>query len=363
MQNKSIRIPLAFAAIMVASSTLTGCPQTSTPDSATTNVPSENTPAPSTPAAQSNTNVSEVDPNRKETQWIGTIPYDVFYDQPLTIAADSTSLSANSPDTTTQEIPEMPPENTSETPSTDTSPSVTSTEAVNWTEILPLPILIDETKRIRNRLSENLQTVGTYNKSINDISLDGAMMTALGAIATVHPEDDDWKNRAKFVRDLGYEIYMAADGTGRTAFTATEEPYLKLITALDGGTVNDVEADEVVDFADIVYVSDIMKRIDESINDLKANINTESRLKEDSEKTEQELRVLAALATIMSSDGYDSADSELYQKLTGKFIDGALSSVKAVKTENYEGFREGLNQMQSTCAECHQQFRSNSSSF
>ena len=363
MQNKSIRIPFAFAAIMVASSTLTGCPQTSTPDSSTTNAPSQNTAAPSTQPAQANTNVSEVDPNRKETQWIGTIPYDVFYDQPLTIAADSTSLAANSPDTATQQIPEMTPENTSETPSTDTSSPVTSSEAVNWTEILPLPILIDETKRIRNRLSENLQTVGTYNKSINAISLDGAMMTALGAIATVHPDDDDWKSRAKFVRDLGYEIYMAADGTGRTAYTATEEPYLKLITALDGGTVNDVEAEEVVDFADVVYVSDIMKRIDASVNDLKANINTESRLKEDSEKTEQELRVLAALATIMSSDGYDSADSELYQKLTDKFVNGALSSVQAVKTENYDGFREGLNQMQSTCAECHQQFRSNSSSF
>ncbi|MEW4487960.1 hypothetical protein AB1L42_07735 [Thalassoglobus sp. JC818] len=357
------RIPFAYAAIVLASITFTGCPQTSTPESASATAPAPKTSTPATQPSESNSNVSEVDPNRKETQWIGTIPYDVFYDQPLTIAADSTSLASNTPGNATQQLPEMTPDQTPETPPTDSTSSAASSDSANWTEILPLPILIDETKSIRNRLSENLQTVGTYNKSINAIALDGAMMTALGAIATVHQEDDDWKTRAKFVRDLGYEIYMAADGTGRTAFSATEEPYLKLITALDGGTVNDVEAEEVVDFADVVYVSDIMKRIDASINDLKANINTESRLKEDSEKTEQELRVLAALATIMSSDGYDSADSELYQKLTSKFVDGALSSVQAVKTENYDGFREGLNQMQSTCAECHQQFRSNSSSF
>lgn len=304
-----------------------------------------------------------VDPNKKETKWIGTIPYDVFYDQPLTVAADATVIGGNPAATvvTPSETPAMAANNASTEP-----PAATGSEAgasVDWAKVLPMSHLQSELKVIRSRLNANLQSVGTYNRTAEEIALDGAIVAGLGAIVTVHPEADTWKDRGKFIRDLGYEIYSSSGESGRTAFTATEEPFLKLQTALDGGTVNGLEPEEVVPFGDVIYVSDMMKRLEFTYNNLKSNINTEVRMKEDPEAVMRDLHMLAAYGTLMSTESYENTDAKGYQDLIATFVGGALKSVDGVKTDNFDGFREGLSDIQTTCSECHQQYRGSDSGF
>lgn len=301
-----------------------------------------------------------VDPNHKETKWIGTIPYDVFFDDPLTVASDQTKVATTVDDSV---APSVDSESSAPAPTeVPTTNNAAQTPAVDWGQILPMEHLIDEIKAIRTRLGQNMQTVATYNKATEAIALDGATLTALGAIASEQQNDSTWQPRGKFVRDLGYEISMNASGTGRSAFSATEEPFLKLMTVLDGGTI-DFEPQESVANPDVIFVADIMKLIDASLKAVKANVNTESRLKENPAGIEREMRVLAALMAIMRTDGYDNADADLYQKLTGNFFDGAMQSAEAAKSEDFESFKTGLSMMQNTCAECHQQYKSNSTGF
>lgn len=326
---------------------------------------SQSTGAGSNATATASVAAPQVDPDRKETKWIGTIPYDVFYDQPLLIAADSTVIGGSEPVSAavpTGTSPEMSPAAPAEAPAASGSDGASGI-AVNWGEIIPMPVLIEELKSIRTRLTSNLQTVATYNRSAEAIALDGAMVAAMGAIVTAHPEADVWKERGKFIRDLGYEIYSNSGESGRSAYTATEEPFIKLQTALDGGTVDGLESEDVVPFGDVVYVADMMKRIETSFNNLKANINTEARMKEAPAAVEQDLRVLAALGTMMGTESYDNADAKQYQSYVTTFVNGAMTGVNAVKAEDFEGFREGLNQIQTTCAECHQQYRGSDSGF
>lgn len=305
-----------------------------------------------------------VDPKRKETKWIGDIPYDVFYDQPLNIAADNTSLAANSTNTPTPTGGDTSME-TTPMPSTGGSPSGGggTSSNVNWSEVIPMPFLVAEVKRLRTRLTQNLQTVATYNRATDQIALDGAMLSAMGALAEVHPEDNPWKANAKFVRDLGYEVYMSADGTGREPWTATKEPFESAMTVLDGGTTPDITPEDKVPFSDVVYMSEIMKQIDLSFASLKANINTEDRLKEDPAAIEREVRVLLALGTMMGTDSYSSSDEKKYQDFVKRFVDGAKQSADAVKTGIIDDFQSGLNAVQTTCAECHTQYRSSDTAF
>lgn len=312
---------------------------------------------------QTMSEAAQVDPNRKETKWIGKIPYDVFYDQPLTVAADSTVIGEavpTSPGTPVEATPAMSPGTPTETSSAATG---TATATVNWAEILPMPILLEELKTIRTRLTTNLQTVATYNKSAEAIALDGSIVAALGAITTVHPEADTWKDRGKLIRDLGFAIYSSSGEVGRTAYQSTEEPFLKLQTAMDGGAVDGLAAEEFVPFSDVAYVSEMMKRIETTFNNLKSNINTEARMKESPELVLRDLHMLTALGTLMGTESYDNADVKLYQTYVSAFVGGARKSLESVKTENYEGFREGLNEIQTTCAECHQHYRGSDTGF
>ncbi len=356
---------IVFSFVAVLSLTLFGCGGDTEP------APSED----NTTAAPAQTNSTaqqtkstppkpKVDPDHKETKWIGDIPYDVFYDQPLTVAANNTAIGGTAPanvGSPATATPEMAPK--TETPPPAATSGSPSTKKADWATVMPMPVLVDELKTIRTRLTGNLQTVATYNRSAEDIALDGAIITALGAITTVHPEADTWKERGKFVRDLGYEIYSNSGESGRAAFKSVEDPFLKLQTALDGGNVDIADIEEVVPFGDVVYVSEMMKRIETTFSNLKANINTDARMKEDLTGVERELRILAALGTMMGTESYDNADVKQYQDFVATFVGGAMDGVNAVKAEDYDGFRAGLDKIQTTCAECHQQYRGSDSGF
>lgn len=307
-----------------------------------------------------------VDPARKETKWIGKIPYDVFYDDPLSVAADATQLS---PVTTTGGgAPEMPaPPSAAPAPTTPAPASsgsqTASSGAIDWEVIVPAALLNEQFKVMRTRLTKNLQTVGSFNRGVTEISIDGSILAALARVVEEHPGDISWKEKAPYVRDLAYEVYSNADGSGRTPFDKTKLPFEQIITILNGGPPPEMEADPKVSFADVSYLGEMMQRIEATFNAVKANINTEARMKEDPEDVRRNLHLLATLGTIMGTDGYDSAEEEQYQAFVKTFVDGALEASKNVQAENFDGFQAALNQIQTSCGECHQRYRGASSAF
>lgn len=356
---------------------LIGCGRGSAPDQGSATPPPAAAPAPAAtqPAAPASVAASpqpqpeKPDPGRKETKWIGKIPYDVFYDQPLTIATDTTVIGGAPATSVAVNSPAMPAANAPAASSgTGSSAAPAATAAaggtqINWGELMPAPMLEEQVKILRTRLTGNLQTVATFNKSTAAISLDGAILAALSAVATVHPNEIPWKAKAKFIRDMAFEINANAAGTGREPFTKCKEPFEKIVTMLDGGKPPETEAMDTVPFAEIVYVADMMKQIEASFNALKANINTAARLKEDPAAIERELHILETLATIMADPSYDSAGEDKYQGYLKRFIGGTREAELAVKGGSLETFQAALSQVQATCTECHQEYRANSSGF
>jgi len=306
----------------------------------------------------------------KETKWIGKIPYDVFYDQPLSIATDTTSVVSLSPGenpspasvSTPSASPAMPAKPGGESAGGTGTPAAGG-GAVNWGDILPMPLLVEEVKLLRTDLTGNLQTVATFNKSQKPTALDGAILAAMAMVAENHPENVSWKPNAHFIRDLAFQINENSAGTGRGPYTKTKDPFDKLLVILDGGKPPEMESPETKPYSEVVYVADMMKRIEQSFNNLKTNVNTGDRLKENAAMAERETRILLTLATLMTDKSYDNADQPKYQGFLKRFTEGARSGVQAIHTGSLEGFQAALNQIQTTCAECHQEYKGSESGF
>lgn len=360
-----------------------GCGGGSSPPEPANPTPSASSPPPShsqnsvsqspeaPPAGQSSS--SQVDPERKETKWIGKIPYDVFFDQPLVIATDSTTIGTSSTAATasTESPTSAAPSATMAgmpAPAADNAPASTPAatgtgNTVDWDEILPLPMLVEEVKLIRTRLTGNLQTVATFNRAQKPIAQDGGILAGLAALAPNYDEPLAWKDNARFVRDLAVEINENSAGTGREPYTKTKDPFDKLTVILDGGKPPEMDAPEQKPFSEVIYVSDMMKRIEQSFNLLKSNINTQDRLKENPADVERELRILMTLGTLMMDSSYDYADQPAYQNFLKSFTDGTRAGVMAVHSGSLESFQSALNQVQTTCAGCHQEFRGSGTGF
>src|SRR5690606_4314884 len=155
--------------------------------------------------------------------WVGDIPYDVFFDQPLVVAADNSTsapqIAARGDQPPTAEMPPPAVGTPAETPASAPDPAAApaaSGSGPDWPQLISAEVLNDAVTQIRNRLTTNLNTLATYNRNIEAIANDGACLAAMAALAEVHPEAVSWKDKARYVRDLAYAIYEKADGSGRT---------------------------------------------------------------------------------------------------------------------------------------------------
>ncbi len=315
-------------------------------------------PAATAPTAQPREEITESgsDSRDSRTRWLGDIPYDVFYDQPLQVAAENATVATLTPVTGTSATtdptsPGVTPQ-VADTPPAE-GPAASMTSPIDWAQIAPIELLEEETKQVRNRLTTNLQTVATYNSNVEAIANDGETLAVLAAVIGQHPGQLGWKDKAPYVRDLGHEIFLKAEGSGRTSYTATQAPFESIVTILNGGPPPERAVEENVSFADIADRGEMMKRFKKSFDFLKSEINTPDRLKEQADAATREATVLAALGSLLRDHSYDSADEPDYKQFALDFVEGNRGMVQAVSNADFPAFEAARSRVQNACNACH----------
>ncbi|MGH7200181.1 MAG: hypothetical protein ACREJB_06220, partial [Planctomycetaceae bacterium] len=188
------------------------------------------TESPAEPRASDSERVAARDDDGRKM--IGEIPYDVWFDDPLTVYQ---SNRQSVPGTTPAEplTPDVPMTDPVPMPMPTTDPPMAPSGGTDWKMLISGEIISGEAKEIRNRLTQNMQSVGKYNGNYKTIQVDGAVLAALAIIASQHPDDVSWKDRAAAVRDLGWRIEQSAQGLARENYEATQLPFEQFITVMN----------------------------------------------------------------------------------------------------------------------------------
>ncbi len=298
------------------------------------------------------------------TKWVGEIPYDVFFDQPLSVAAGDDGAA-----TTTAVTSESPHENEPETLAgsrgdgvreadadgdADGDPAIGSpSSSTDWRRLADIEVLNDEVKQIRNRLTADLRTVGTYNRNLDSVANDAVVLAAVAAVVAAHPDSLSWQKKAKIVRDLSTRLAAQAGEPGREAFLAAQVPFEQLIEILDGGPPPDDAIAADIPFCEIADRSELMKRIKRSFDWLKSEINSESRFRRSPDALAREASLLAVLGAIVSSECYDLSGEPQYQQFVHEFIEGNVGMATA---DSYQTFTTARDRVQNSCATCHGEY-------
>lgn len=283
-------------------------------------------------------------------KWVGDIPYDVFFDDPLTVASNSTSVApANNGNT--------PAPSASESP----APAGSGTAAGmtdDWKSVVSMEILEAEVKRIRNSMTGNLQAVSQYNAGYKELQIDGGTLAAVAAIIIEHPDSISWKEDAKYMRDLGTSIEEHAQKLGKKSFDATAIPYEQFLSILNRSKAPDIpEAEEKVPFADRADRGTLMRRLDNAFNTLKANVTTEAALEKEKETVLHESGILVALTKVIMHESYDLADDEDYLKLCQEMYDAGKSMEASVAGKDFDAYDSALSKILNSCTQCHTSYR------
>ena len=317
--------------------------------------PAATVPAVAPPLAVTNV----VDPSKPDTKWIGTIPYDVFYDQPLVVASDATALNGGGSEKPSPsagpDVAMVKPTDAGTTPAE--APPAAAGSNTDWAKVMPLETALEAVKVARTEVNANLQGIPKYNTGIDSIKMNTALIGMLAMIVAEHPEAANWKDKAKYIRDLCYKIQGTASEKGSGPFKATQEVFEQITGILDGGKPPEMESTDKVPYVEVADRADMMKIIDKTMNDLKSNIGDAKRMKDRAPEVTRQLAVLHALGVMMGDLSYDQADNPEYQGFTKNFIEGAAAGVEAVKSDKFDDFQGALSKMNTSCGDCHPKFR------
>lgn len=360
LNSKPIILSIMLMGICGASLLMTGCGgSTPAPPPAQPQAPPVSSSAQATQSAQTQAQAKKAPEKKDDRKMIDGIPYDVWFDNPLGVAANNQSVtpvslpgktvaaSSNS-NTTNGEM---------KTPTTkDTPPAATG--GIDWKTIIPISVLDEQVKDIRNRLTKNMQSVGTYNTSYLELPTFTATLAVLAGIAAEHSEDIGWKKNAKYLRDLSASISEEPLMRGAKSFRKIQVPYEQMIVILNGSQPAGLpESDDKKPFSDVASMGDLMKRADIASKWLKSNVGNADALKDEKDKVIREAHLLAAISKIITTEGYGYVDDEGFLNYANPMSEASLKMVEAAKGDNFKQFDEGLTQVYKACTQCHSEYK------
>lgn len=294
-------------------------------------------------------------------KFIGPIPYDAFYENPLAVANNSAKVASAAPAADAKPAPmgdTVAKTETAEPAASGGTPAAAPAGGdSDWGTILSGKDVEDEVKEIRNRAAAGLTAVGQYNGRYKEIQSDGAVVAALAAITQQHPDKVTWKDRAKFVREYGAEVEKsAAGGLGKKPFESTQASFEKLTSVLDGNAPADANVPDDAPLHEKASRKMLMRRMEKAKDWMRKEMTTEAKYKAEIEKVSHEAAILGALTKAQATDGYEMADDEGYRKHVKEMIEAAVMIRKSVETQDFKTFDTAISNVQKKCDGCHQDY-------
>ena len=281
-------------------------------------------------------------------QWIGDVPRDIFFPDPLAVAADRTPVG-----TATVAADPMTDPAGSDTSTEPAKPAGTAA-AGDWKSVIGIEPLKSEVKAIRNSLTGHLQNVGKFNSGLKAIPSNGATLAVLAAVAASHPDEVSWKKNAKFIRDLAGQMLTEKLARGRTSFEQVKAPFETIIEILDGGSPAELpESKDQAAFSDVADFGYLMQRIDRGFKWIQGNARDEESYKEHAAKVRHEVAVMRVLARVIKEEGYGWADDEDFVKHADAMLDACLAVETAVASEMFADYDKAIGKIDQLCTQCH----------
>jgi hypothetical protein len=299
-----------------------------------------------------------------EPAHIGAIPKDVWpevwFKQPLAVVSESGAAAGPAAAPAMSEDAVAKPAPTEVAANTAAAAPAAKSGATDWASLISGEVLADESKAIKNKLTQQLQDVGRYNSTYKEMRIDATVLVVLAAIAPDVPETPSWKTNAKYVRDMASEVAGESKANGDKFYKKAKEAYDKLDTLLGGNKPADVgDAAEHVNFSEVASRFYLMQRMQRIANWMKSDVNNEAIFKKESAKLTQEGSVLALLGRVIATPDYPDHDIDEYKGYAEIISQSGRGVVAAVKDGDFKAYTTALDNCQKACNKCHEQFKNN----
>jgi hypothetical protein len=301
-----------------------------------------------------------------EAAHIGEIPKDVWPEiwlkDPLSVAAETGTAAGSLPGAAASQEEKPAPTEVASADSNEKHAVAAAKKPgeVDWKALIAGEVLADETKSLKNKLTASLQDKGRYDSTYKVMRTDAAVLAVLAAIAPDVPDTPSWKSNAKYVRDTASTVATVSEANGPQFYKKAKDAYDKLDALLTGSKPPDVaESADHIDFSEFGNRRYLMLRMDRIKNWMKSDVNAEGIFKKEASKVAQEASVLAVLAQVIATPGYDGYDADDYREFASTITQSALGIVTAAKDGDFKTYTSLLGAYDKACLKCHEVYKNN----
>lgn len=291
-------------------------------------------------------------------KYIGRVPYDVFFDNPLEIALEGQTVDSSLVQAGTS-APRRDIEAGNMPPSERVAATAESNSAVDWSIQLPVSVLESEIKSARNFLNEKLQSVANYNSAVTMIPVRAAMIALLSSVASEHPGDISWKEDALYVRDLARGMNQSVLKRGPNDQRRLLRIFEDLVDTLNRSRPAGLdEPSSDVTLSDAAGMGMIMQRIKESEQWLRTEV-TNSGFSSQAQIVQHEASLMVGLGQVMTQESYGYSDDSDFLAHANRLIEAGQEMRDATEGGQFAEFELGLTKAAGSCQSCHRDYRSN----
>lgn len=292
-------------------------------------------------------------------EYLGNVPLDIFYDRPLKIVMDNAAVSSTSPaadGAAETMVAADPPEDMATEPMDATTDSPAT--AAGWDEMIPVETLLNEINQIRNSLTQSLQSVGSYKRSMLMIPPQAATLAVLAGVAMEHPSEITWRDDAKYIRDLARQMNEDTLAPSKKDQTRLQILFENIVNTLNRSRPADLpEPDPELSFVDVAEMGHLMVRIDQAEKKLKTEAGTESAFGSKKDMIKHEAAILGTMTHVATLEGYGYFDDEEFLGYAKQVTDAAQRIRDSVDTGDFNGYELALTKVSTGCQSCHLVYR------
>lgn len=239
----------------------------------------------------------------------------------------------------------------------DASPSAGGVFA--WSKIISPDTIEDEVKRIAQGVNEAVVNPQQYAGGGYKAGQDHfSMLAVLMAITAEYDGDARWQRHAIAAR----EEFAAAGFGSRVgsiqAFNQAKAARQDLADMIAGQTLRGKDGEAKASWGKVAYRPPLMRRLKlAQVERLNGWTASAGEFKKHTDEILHEAQIVAALAEVITRDGYEYADDDTYLGYCKELKKAALDVVDAVKQNNADNARTAMGAMGKSCTACHDGYR------
>jgi Cytochrome C' len=229
-----------------------------------------------------------------------------------------------------------------------------------WSQLISSDTLESEVKSIVRQLGETMKNPSAFRGGkYQDARREFSVLAVMFAIIAGYDGEVRWQRSAGAIRPLvsraGFNCKVGTDLSYREAKQRQED----LDKLLRGEAPPESSEDEKATWDKVSSRSPLMQRLERAERQgLVLWTSDASQFQKNNAQFTHEAELIAAMAEVISREGFEFADDDTYLGYAHAMRDAANEAADAARKKNYEQARKAVSVIEKNCNSCHEGYRS-----